>query len=94
VKTHNQGILVDITERKLAEDKLRKSEEKFRRIVETAGEGFILMNEDLVILDVNDAYCRMLGYAREEILGKTPLDLATEEFKQFMLTNKDIILAE
>ena len=93
VKTHNQGILVDITERKIAEDKLRKSEEKFRRIVETAGEGFLLMDEDLMILDVNDAYCNMLGYTREEILGKTPLDLATEEFKQFMLTNKESILA-
>jgi sigma-B regulation protein RsbU (phosphoserine phosphatase) len=94
VKTHNQGILVDITERKLAEDELRKSEEKFRRIVETAGEGFLLMDEDLVIVDVNDAYCNMLGYTREEVLGKTPLDLATEEFKQFMLANRDVILAE
>jgi sigma-B regulation protein RsbU (phosphoserine phosphatase) len=94
VKTHNQGILADITERRLAEDELRKSEEKFRRIVETAGEGFILMNEDLVIIDANDAYCRMLEYTREELLGKTPFDLATEEFKQFMMTNRDVILAE
>jgi sigma-B regulation protein RsbU (phosphoserine phosphatase) len=93
-KTYNQGILVDITERKLAEEKLRKSEEKFRRIVETAGEGFILMNEHLEIVDVNDAYCRMLGYTREEVLGKTPIDLATEEFKQFMLTNRDTILGQ
>ena len=94
IKTHNQGILVDITERKVAEDDLRKSEEKFRRIVETAGEGFILMDEDLVIVDVNDAYCKMLGYSREELLGKTPLDLATEKFKQFMVDNRDIILAK
>ena len=94
IKTHNQGILVDITERKLAEDKLRKSEEKFRRIVETAGEGFILMDEDLVITDVNDAYCRLLGYPREELIGKTPLDLATDDFRQYMLTNKDTILAK
>jgi sigma-B regulation protein RsbU (phosphoserine phosphatase) len=93
-KTYNQGILVDITERKLAEEKLRKSEEKFRRIVETAGEGFILMNEHLEIVDVNDAYCRLLGYTREEVLGKTPIDLATEEFKQFMLTNRDTILGQ
>ena len=92
VKTHNQGILVDITERKLAEDALRKSEEKFRRIVETAGEGFILMNEDLVILDVNAAYCKMLGYSREELIGKTPLDLATDNFRQYMLSNRDSIL--
>jgi sigma-B regulation protein RsbU (phosphoserine phosphatase) len=93
-KTYNQGILVDITERKLAEEKVRKSEEKFRRIVETAGEGFILMDENLTIVDVNDAYCRLLGYTREEVLGKTPIDLATEEFKQFMLTNRDTILGQ
>jgi phosphoserine phosphatase RsbU/P len=93
-KTFNQGILVDITERKLAEEELRKSEEKFRRIVETAGEGFILMDEKLEIVDVNDAYCRLLGYTREEVLGKTPIDLATEEFKQFMLTNRDTILGQ
>ena len=94
VKTHNQGILVDITERKLAEDALRKSEEKFRRIVATAAEGFILMDEDLVIFEVNDAYCRMLGYAREELIGKRPIDLATDEFRHFMEGNKDRILAK
>ena len=93
-KTYNQGILVDITERKLAEEELRKSEEKFRRIVETTGEGFILMDENLAIVDVNDAYCRLLGYTREELLGKTPIDLATEKFKQFMLTHKDMILGQ
>ncbi len=92
-KTHNQGILVDITDRKLAEEELRKSEEKFRRIVETAGEGFLLMDENLQIVDVNDAYCDMLGYPREEIIGKTPLDLATEEFKQFMESHRISILA-
>jgi sigma-B regulation protein RsbU (phosphoserine phosphatase) len=94
VKTHNQGILVDVTERKLAEDALRKSEEKFRRIVETAAEGFILMDEDLVIVDVNDAYCKMLGYARQELIGKTPLDLATDEFRHYMLSIRDSILAK
>ena len=93
-KTHNQGILIDITKRRLAEEELRKSEEKFRRIVETAGEGFLLMDENLRIGDVNDAYCKLLGYSREEIIGKTPLDLATEEFKQFMMTNSESILAK
>ncbi|MBW2657203.1 MAG: PAS domain S-box protein, partial [Deltaproteobacteria bacterium] len=93
-KTHNQGILVDITARRLAEEKVRKSEEKFRRIVETAGEGFLLMDESLRIVDVNDAYCKLLGYSREEIIGKTPLDLATEEFKQFMMTHSESIMAK
>ena len=93
-KIFNQGLLVDITSRKLAEEEVRKSEEKFRRIVETAGEGFILMDEDLTIIDVNAAYCRLLGYSREEILGKTPIDLASEEFRQFMLANREEILAK
>lgn len=93
-KIFNQGIVVDITERKLAEDNLRKSEEKFRRIVETAGEGFILMDEDLHIMDVNDAYCRMLGYSRDELLGKRPLELATESFGEFMQVNRERILSQ
>jgi sigma-B regulation protein RsbU (phosphoserine phosphatase) len=92
-KIFNQGLVVDITRRKLAEEEVRKSEEKFRRIVETAGEGFILMDEDLKIIDVNDAYCKLLGYSREEILGKTPHDLATEEDRQFMAGNREEILA-
>jgi len=93
-KIYNQGLLVDITRRKLAEEEVQRSEEKFRRIVETAGEGFILMDEDLKITEVNDAYCHMLGYPRSEILGKTPFDLATEEFRQFMLNNREEILAK
>ncbi len=92
-KIFNQGLLVDITRRKLAEEEVRKSEEKFRRIVETAGEGFILMDENLKISEVNDAYCKLLGYSRAEIIGKTPFDLATEEFRQFMAGNREEILA-
>ncbi len=93
-KIHNQGILIDITEKKLAEEKLRKSEEKFRRIVETAGEGFVLMDEGLGIVDVNNAYCQMTGYSREELLGKSVLDLATDDFRSFMMANKEKYLAE
>ena len=93
-KIHNQGILIDITERRLAEEKLRKSEEKFRRIVETAGEGFVLMDEELRIVDVNNAYCQMLGYSREELHGRSVLDLATEEFRSFMTANREKYLAK
>jgi sigma-B regulation protein RsbU (phosphoserine phosphatase) len=93
-KRYHQGIVVDVTERKQAEEKLRKSEEKFRRIVQTAGEGFLLMDRQLAIVEVNDAYCRMLGYERAEILGKTPLDLATEDFRRLLTSQRDRILAQ
>ncbi len=92
-KLYNQGIVVDVTPRRLAEEELRKSEEKFRRIVETAGLGFLLMDDDLRILDVNESYCRILGYRREDILGRTPLDFAAPEFRHFMTLNREKILA-
>ena len=91
-KIHNQGILIDITERKLAEDKLKRSEEKFRRIVETAAEGFLLMDGAFKIVDTNDAYCRLLGYTQEELLGKNLRDHLTDDFSNYMLTNNETIL--
>jgi phosphoserine phosphatase RsbU/P len=93
-KTNNQGVLFDITERKHAEDELNKSEQKYRRIVETAAEGFVLMDQEFKIIDVNKAYCTMMGYGREEMLGITPFDLATDESKEYMLANRDSLLAQ
>lgn len=93
-KTHNQGVLFDITERKNAEDALRKSEEKFRRIVETAAEGFVLMDQKWKIIDFNNAYCTMLGYSPEELRGKSSFDLATDEFRERMLVDRDSLLSQ
>ncbi|HVO84226.1 MAG TPA: SpoIIE family protein phosphatase [Syntrophobacteria bacterium] len=92
-KVYNQGIMVDVTPRRLAEEERRKSEEKFRRIVETAGEGFVLRDNHHRIVEVNDSYCRMLGYRREEILGKTAFDLATDEFRQFIAGSRERLFA-
>ena len=73
---------------------LRESEVKYRRIVETTGEGFILMDENLNIIDVNDAYCQMVNYSRDKLLGKSPLDLASAESRQFLLMNREELLSK
>ncbi len=91
-KRYHQGIVTDITSRKRAEEALRRSEEKYRRIVETAGEGFMLMDEQLVIVDVNTALCRMLGYSRDEALGKTPLDFASAAYREILGAHRDELL--
>ena len=79
---YHQGIVIDIHRRKEAEERLRKSEEKYRRIVETAGEGFLLMDEALNIVDLNSAYASMVGYSRSELIGRKPFDLEPDDFVQ------------
>jgi PAS domain S-box-containing protein len=74
-----------------AEAEIRRREEKYRRIVETAGEGFLLMDKNLIISDVNDALCQLVGARREDIIGKTPMDFVSEETRQFMVTNRERI---
>jgi PAS domain S-box-containing protein len=77
-----------------AESEVRESEEKYRRIVETAEEGFLLMDKDLTIGEVNDAYCRMSGYSRKEVIGKTLFDFAAEGYRTFLTTNKDELVSK
>ena len=88
VKYH-QGIVEDIHQRKVAEDKLRRSEEKYRRIIETTGEGFLLMDKDLTIMDVNNAYCRMTGTSRQEIIGRSFVDMVSEKHRHYISANRD-----
>jgi PAS domain S-box-containing protein len=60
----------EITERKRAEDLLRKSEEKYRRIVETANEGVWAIDRHSVTTFVNQKILDILGYSAGEMIGK------------------------
>jgi PAS domain S-box-containing protein len=64
-----QRIARDITERKQAEEKLRRSEEKYRTIIENMQEGYFEMDLAGNYTFVNDAECRNLGYPKEELIG-------------------------
>ena len=62
------GVMLDISERKQAEEALRKSEERFRRFFEDAVLGIFQSTAEGVILSVNPAFARMFGYADPESL--------------------------
>jgi PAS domain S-box-containing protein len=59
----------DITQRKKMEEKLRESEERFRRIFEDGPLGMIIADLDFKILKANRAICEMLGYAETDLPG-------------------------
>jgi two-component system cell cycle sensor histidine kinase/response regulator CckA len=71
------GIIQDITESAHKEQALRESEERFRRIFELIPGPVTLAETDGTILACNDAFCAVLGYPREELLGKSTRELST-----------------
>ena len=66
---------VDITARKRAEQALRESEERLRRFFAAAFEGLVI-HDGGVILDANEAFAAMFGYAVPEVIGRNVVDLA------------------
>ncbi|MDP2218372.1 MAG: PAS domain S-box protein [Methanolobus sp.] len=66
---------IDITAIMRAEDSLRKSEQFYRTTIETALDGYLHIGIDGIIRGVNEAYCKLSGYTRDELLGMQISDL-------------------
>ncbi len=72
----NEALAAQVAERKRFERKLRLSEEQFEKAFRASPDGLALSHRDTgEIIDVNDMFARMFGYAREEMLGKLSADL-------------------
>ena len=78
------GSCYDITERKIAENALKKSEEKYRRLIELAQEGIWFFDEDMNTVFVNARMADMLGLPIPEIMGKPIFDFIDAENQEPM----------
>ena len=66
-----QSICRDITERKLSEETLKESEERFRKIFEESPISIAMTGKDLAIIRANSAFCKMIGYREDELKSLT-----------------------
>jgi PAS domain S-box-containing protein len=69
------SVIRDITERKKAEEALHESEQKYRTLVESAGESIATINKDGVFLFINRTGAERFGGKPKDYIGKTMWDL-------------------
>jgi PAS domain S-box-containing protein len=78
------GVSRDITDRKRAEEALKKSEKRYRQLVETMNEGLGVTDQNYIFTYVNPSFCEMLGYLRDEIIGCKLNDFVHDDYKEMM----------
>ena len=73
------AVMYDITERKLMDDALRASEERFRSVFQHSPSGVVLVACDGKYIHVNDAFQKMLGFTESELQQMTFKDATSPE---------------
>ena len=83
------GVNIDVTRLKLTEEALRRSEQKYRELVETMNEGMGIQDEDGMVTYANDKLCQMLGYSQKEVIGRPVTEFIHEDYIEFFQKLKD-----
>lgn len=82
------SIITDITEKNKAQEALKKSEELYRCIVETAEEGIWIIDAENKITFANPKIANMLGYTVEEMMGKSFFNFINKEDIKIISKNR------
>lgn len=87
------GIVEDITQRKVVEETVKESENKYRTLFNFSPNGIMIEDPEGTILDVNPSFCKMLGYSREELTGMNVSELTHPDSRKDIQKNIEQILS-
>ncbi|MHA1910051.1 MAG: PAS domain S-box protein [Candidatus Kariarchaeaceae archaeon] len=79
-----QAIVRDLSESKKLEGQLQRTEESQKMLIQRITEGIVIDDGEANFKFVNDSMCELIGYSREELIGKSVYDFMDEENKQIL----------
>jgi PAS domain S-box-containing protein len=87
------GMFVDVTERMKAEERLRESEERYRKLIDMTPDSIYVHKAGRIVLS-NDAAARLFGAAsRDDMLGISTLDLVHADFREMVQRRQGLIVS-
>lgn len=88
------GVLVsfeDVTERIIAEQSLKESEEKYRHLIESSPYSILLFDKKGIIIDYNSTTEKLFGYTKKDFIGRSYEELPLAPIEVFSTLNKKFL---
>ncbi len=91
---HFAAVFENITERKVADEALRRSEASFRTLFDSANDAIFMFEPGGPFLEVNRAACERLGYRDDELLAMGPADITAPEYAALAAARTDEVMRQ
>ena len=91
VRVRTLELTNEVSERQQAEKAMRQSETHYRTMFDSAPEGVWMIGPDRRTTEVNQRMCDLVGYTRDELFGRNPVELADEENSRIFAEKAHIV---